>query len=133
MTFRVPEKFRLTTGPMRSDASFGNNGCFILKLKHGQDVRTIASEGMGWEHVSVSRTDRCPTWEEMCQVKDLFWDKDDCVVQFHPPESAYVNNHPYCLHLWRPMVAVLPMPDSILVGYAGMSAADAEKIAKGMK
>lgn len=76
----------------------------------------IASSGFGWEHVSVSRRDRCPTWDEMCLVKALFWDDDDCVIQHHPPCSEYVNNHPYCLHLWRPIDVSLPMPPSILVG-----------------
>ena len=114
--FHVPEKFRLTTGSWRSDASYGNNGVFLVKLKHGQDVRTIAGEGMGWEHVSVSRTDRCPTWEEMCFVKNLFWNDEDCVVQLHPPKSEYVNCHPYTLHLWRPIGQTIPMPPSIMVG-----------------
>ncbi len=131
--FHVPEKFRLRTGAMGSDESIGNNGMFIFKVAHGQTLRAIVSEGMGWEHVSVSRTDRCPTWPEMCQVKDLFWDEDDCVIQYHPPKSDYVNNHPYCLHLWRPIGIELPRPDSIFVGYAGMSAKDAKKMAEGMK
>jgi len=81
----------------------------------------------------VSRVDRCPTWEEMCLVKDLFWDDTDCVIQYHPSRSDYVNNHPYCLHLWRPIGIELPRPDSIFVGYAGMSAVDAKKLAEGMK
>ena len=41
------------------------------------------------------------SWEEMCRVKDIFWGEDECVVQFHPPKSEYVNLHPYCLHLWK--------------------------------
>ena len=36
--------------------------------------------------------------------------------QFHPPRSEYVNNHPNCLHLWKPVGAEFSMPDSILVG-----------------
>lgn len=132
MAFHVPEKFRvhLQGLPIVKDC---NNGAFICKLKHGQSLKVIASEGMGWEHVSVSRTDRSPTWEEMCQVKDMFWDKDDCVVQYHPSESEYVNNHPFCLHLWRPMSGWIRIPPSALVGYAGMSAKDAKRMAKGMK
>ena len=74
---------------------------------------------MGWEHVSVSRRDRCPTWDEMCLVKALFWDEEDCVIQYHPPRSEYVNNHPNCLHLWRPIGVSLPMPPSIMVGFKG--------------
>lgn len=55
----------------------------------------------GWEHVSVSLPRRCPTWDEMCLIKDIFWDEEECVVQFHPPRSQYVDTHPYCLHLWK--------------------------------
>ena len=63
----------------------------MANMKHQQKLRIIASDGFGWEHVSVSRRDRCPTWEEMCQIKALFWDEDDCVIQYHPPRSEYVN------------------------------------------
>lgn len=47
-------------------------------------VAIIASWGGGWEHVSVSLSNRCPTWEEMCMVKDIFWGEDECVIQFRP-------------------------------------------------
>lgn len=114
MAFHLPEKFRVRLrGYPAGDAG---NGAFICKGRHGQSLNVIASDGEGWEHVSVSRRDRCPTWEEMCQIKALFWDDDDCVIQYHPPKSEYVNNHSYCLHLWRPVGITLPMPDSILVG-----------------
>lgn len=66
-------------------------------------LRIISSGDLdpsGWEHVSVSLQFRCPTWEEMCWVKSLFWRKDETVVQFHPKISRYKNEHPYCLHMW---------------------------------
>jgi hypothetical protein len=69
-----------------------------------------------WEHVSVSRERRIPNWEEMCFGKRLFWDDDECVVQFHPPKSDYVNCHPRCLHLWRPVGGGFPTPPSMLIG-----------------
>lgn len=80
-----------------------DGGCGLLFL-HGTNskpAKVVFSWGGGWEHVSVSYPNRCPTWEEMCRVKDIFWNDHECVVQFHPPKSDYVNNHPYCLHLWR--------------------------------
>ncbi len=117
MGFKVPEKFRVRDGRIGSDASYGNNGAFVVRLQRGQEVFVIASDQLGWEHVSVSRKDRCPTWDEMCQVKSMFWGVDDCVVQYHPPESEYVNNHPFCLHLWRPVGVELPAPPSLMVGY----------------
>ena len=116
MAFNVPNKFRIREGMAGSTDAIGNNGAFAVKLKRGQEVFVIASDGMGWEHVSVSRRDRCPTWDEMCQVKDMFWGDEDCVVQFHPPRSEYVNCHAYCLHLWRQIGEEIQLPPSIMVG-----------------
>lgn len=118
MAFCVPEKYRLTEGPMASDASLGNNGAFLIPVKHGKRMlilQIIAAQGAGWEHVSV-RTTEMPAWSLMCMVKDLFWGPDDCVVQYHPPADEYVNNHPYVLHLWRPMDQEIPRPPLWLVG-----------------
>jgi hypothetical protein len=72
--------------------------------------------GSGWEHVSISLPNRCPTWDEMCRIKDMFWDEDEAVIQIHPPKSDYVNNHPYCLHLWKSKEKEQPLPPWILVG-----------------
>lgn len=115
MTFRVPNQYRVRAGMMASSDADGNNGAFIVRLKHGQRVQVVASDDGGWEHVSVSRQDRCPTWDEMCQVKALFWEPEDCVVQFHPARSQYVNLHQYCLHMWRPTDDVLMMPPKGMV------------------
>lgn len=118
MTFCVPEKFRVRAGPKATDERYGNNGAFILGLLHKQILFAIASDGEGWEHVSVSRKDRCPTWEEMCQAKDMFWGPEDCVIQFHPPKADYVNCHPFCLHLWRSTEHEQHRPPAIFVGPA---------------
>lgn len=64
----------------------------------------------GWDHVSVSYPDRCPTWDEMCMVKDIFFRDDECVAQYHPAKKDYVNLHPYCLHLWRCQDREIPKP-----------------------
>lgn len=57
----------------------------------------------GWEHVSVNLlSQKLPTWEEMCQIKDMFWSEDEMVVQIHPKKSEYVNLVE-ALHLWRPV------------------------------
>jgi hypothetical protein len=66
----------------------------------------------------VSRQDRCPTWEEMCAVKDLFWDHEDTVMQLHPPKSDWVSNHNFCLHMWRPVGVDIPRPPALMVGIA---------------
>ncbi len=104
MSFHVPHKYRIRSGPHASDDSYGNNGAFgfiVKSSKSRKPLYVIASDGEGWEHVSVSLPDRTPIWEEMSIIKKLFWDDEDLVVQFHPPRSKYVNNHPYVLHMWR--------------------------------
>lgn len=118
MTFKVPEGLRVDHGRFATKKSDGNNGAFVVDIKQGVRAMVIASDGMNWEHVSVSLpgVHRCPTWEEMCLVKSLFWDDDDCVMQLHPPLTEFVNNHQYCLHLWRPIGAEIPLPPSIMVG-----------------
>lgn len=75
-----------------------------------RSVTIVASWNGGWEHVSISMDKRCPTWDEMCMIKDIFWDKEECVVQYHPPKSVYVNNHPYCLHLWKKIGQEFQLP-----------------------
>lgn len=97
------------------------DGAYLIRIdsKDRRGLKIIATIGDAeypWEHVSVSREDRCPTWEEMCFVKDIFWREDECVVQFHPPKSAYVNRHLRCLHLWKWKEGAFPQPDSVLVG-----------------
>ena len=76
----------------------------------------VFSIGCDWDHVSVSLKHRCPTWEEMCTVKDIFFHEDEVAVQYHPAKKDYVNNHPYCLHIWRPQLEKMPLPPSVLVG-----------------
>lgn len=83
-----------------------------FRIRQVDSVLAIISSGerhgdedvAAWEHVSVSvypSAKRLPTWDEMAHVKDLFWAPDETVVQFHPPESEYVNVH-QVLHLWKP-------------------------------
>jgi hypothetical protein len=87
----------------------------------------IFSDGEGWEHLSVSlrkvvtrsmvkKVDRCPTWPEMCFLKNLFWKPNEVVVQYHPAMADYVNNHNWVLHLWKATGQEIPTPPSILVG-----------------
>lgn len=116
---------RLEVGRVRA-GFYGSNpgddfGAFVIKYR-GETLRIIASPGdaneeIPWEHVSVSLKNRCPHWEEMCFVKELFWDSEETVMQLHPPKSSWINNHAFCLHLWRPVKQEIPLPPSIAVGY----------------
>jgi len=112
---------------MGSDITYGNNGLFVgiqSEVSTHREIIVLASDGLGWEHVSLHIIDkqadkmRTPLWAEMCQIKDLFWDEEDVVVQYHPRKSEYVNNHPNVLHLWRKAGEDFPTPPKILVGIA---------------
>lgn len=95
----------------------GGNGLFMLPSpEDAQPLRIIAATGGGWEHVSVSRDDRMPSWTEMDYVARTFWQPHETVVQFHVPRTDHVNVHPNCLHLWRPTGKPVPRPPSVFVG-----------------
>jgi hypothetical protein len=118
---RKVEAGRYLRGDFGSPPNSGPDGAYQVQGPCGAALMIIANtasrDSDGWEHVSVSCKNRCPNWQEMNWVKDQFWNPDECVVQFHPPQSEYVNNHPYTLHMWRHIVMAFPMPPSILVGY----------------
>lgn len=114
MTFRLPKSKRI-----KAQAHLGYDelwASYLFKTGKG-NIMVIASFGEGWEHVSVSLSYRCPTWDEMCMIKDFFWGEEDTVVQYHPAKSEYINCHPYCLHLWRPINEETPHPPKGLVGW----------------
>jgi len=115
------EPYRKLDGPYGT--SEGEHDGFFFIRRGSLTLAAMATQGseeVPWEHVSIRvcahKGDRIPTWEEMCYVKSLFWDAEECVVQFHPPESDYVNNHPCVLHLWKPIGIEMPRPPSIAVG-----------------
>jgi len=111
------ERYRVRDGPNAS-RSMEDFGAFVIPGPCGQDLRVIASPGsleIPWEHVSISTPRRCPNWQEMCFIKDWFWDAEEIVMQLHPPRSRWINTHPYCLHLWRPTNDAIPLPPMIAV------------------
>lgn len=91
------------------------NGYFLIPFE-GRYYAVIISDGMGWDHVSVSLPNRIPGWSAMCFIKNTFFDENEAVVQFHPPKKDYINNHPHCLHLWKKQGYEFPLPNPIMVG-----------------
>lgn len=91
------------------------NGLFEVKID-GKTYNVICSNGGGWEHISVSNEKHIPSWRVMSKIKDLFFNDDEVVVEFHPAKKDYINNHNNCLHLWRYLDAEIPTPPSIFVG-----------------
>jgi len=98
-------------------AGDGTAGMFMIPSPIDQKpIAVVASSGEGWDHVSVSRPTRCPNWPEMEHIAALFFRDDETAMQLHVPASDHVNNHPFCLHWWRPHDMEIPRPDAIMVG-----------------
>lgn len=118
---KFPEQFR--KGFPRYPSKEGDPfGVFVIPnamAPKKRQLNVIACDGVetGWEHISVSVgiTRIPPSWEEMCFVKDLFWNEDECVVQFHPTKSDYINIHAGVLHMWKCVNQQFPMPPKIFV------------------
>lgn len=92
-------------------------GRFLLNSPiDGATLLVIASAGLDWDHVSVSRRNRCPNWPEMDYVKRLFFLPGETAMQLHVPVAEHISIHPTCLHLWRPHLVEIPRPPSIMVG-----------------
>ena len=93
----------------------GGCGHLYLNSVNAEPMAIVWSNGGGWEHVSVSYRRKTPTWDEMCRVKELFFNDDETVVQYHPCKSEYVNIHQHCLHLWRKCGENAELPPKIFV------------------
>jgi hypothetical protein len=95
-------------------------------------LQVIVSDDGGWDHVSVSVAGerRCPLWFEMAWVKDQFFMPDEAAMQLHPPHASYVNNHAFCLHLWRPQAETIPLPPPLMVGLPGLSPNDLARMTR---
>jgi hypothetical protein len=97
-------------------------GAFRLRYPEGTRVwltvivggeEAWEAEGMpppAWEHLSASCQNRCPDWVEICWLKSLFFEDDECCVQYHPARADYINNHNFVLHVWRLVGQPFPMP-----------------------
>jgi len=97
--YREKQPFWLQTDKAGAFRVFVNKRSFIVLA----GVENI--DGEKWEHVSVTPRNqkRCPTWEEMSAIKDMFFESEEEVVEYHPKSSQYANLHEFCLHLWKPV------------------------------
>lgn len=111
---------------VRYYGSAGDETCGVFRLPSPIDkamMSIVASSDGGWDHVSVSRKNRCPNWAEMEYVKRAFFADDETAMQLHVPTADHISNHPHCLHLWRPQKVEIPRPPAIFVGMAASASA----------
>lgn len=117
-------KYRDLAAEMNSFGRPGDerSGVFRININKNQQFLILASTAMGWEHVSVSIKkasqtirDRCPTWEEMKKIKEMFFLRDEWAIEYHPAVERNISISNYCLHIWRPQKIDLPIPPESMV------------------
>ena len=97
----------------------GDETCGVFSVPSPTDkasLMVVASAEGGWDHISVSRKNRCPNWPEMEHAKRLFFEDNETAMQLHVPAAEHLSFHPYCLHIWRPQMVAIPRPPQIFVG-----------------
>lgn len=92
-------------------------GFFIIPLNKDVAYQVKASNGSGWDHVSVSIANFrdlkgfTPSWTDMHNIGKLFFEPSEICVEIFPKEEDYVNDTDYVLHLWRATKDEMPMPN----------------------
>jgi hypothetical protein len=73
--------------------AFTKDGCNVWV------TRDLYKNGSVRWHLSISRTDRYPSWDEIKEARYALLPDDCTMAMLLPPKSEYVNLHPNCFHL----------------------------------
>jgi hypothetical protein len=77
----------------------------LLVFAHSSGMRVIVSvdqaPGERWLHVSCSYADHLPSWSDLKAVKTVFIGREAEAWQILAPESEWVDDMEYTLHLWH--------------------------------
>lgn len=66
-----------------------------------QELRALVSKQRGKWHLSVSRSERFPVWDEIKSARYALIPHDVTMVQVLPPPSEWINIPPNCFHLFE--------------------------------
>jgi len=69
----------------------------------------VSNDGGLW-HLSISRKDRLPNYDEVKYARYAYLPDDITVAQLFPPKTDFVNMHQFCLHLWELAAPELWLP-----------------------
>lgn len=59
-------------------------------------------------HLSIAHNRRYPTWDEIRDIRYALVPDEVMVAMFLPPRREYVNQHPYCFHLFEVIESEVP-------------------------
>ena len=96
-------KVIIEKGKLWNVTNIGNARGGFIKLPDSGTASVLWDRDGDYEHVSVSPMHkfRTPTWDDMCFLKDIFFEDEEECYQIHPAKSQYVNLMDNCLHIWR--------------------------------
>ncbi len=115
--FAVPPLWQQVECPVKSSYMFLSMS--RLKVVYGEEK----IEGMWWRHLSLSRQDRVPSYDDLTKVKSAFAGDHRAAVMVLPKKEEHINIHPNCLHLWWPVNEEhYPLPDFRLIDSEGRAA-----------
>jgi hypothetical protein len=60
----------------------------------------ISRQQVGW-HLSISRTNKLPSWEEVRDIRYALIPDEAVMAMILPPKSEYVNVHEFCFQLYE--------------------------------
>jgi hypothetical protein len=60
----------------------------------------VSQQAAGW-HLSISRPDRLPSWEEIRDARYALVPDEATMALLLPPRSEYVNVHEFCMQLYE--------------------------------
>lgn len=87
----------------------------LIAFVTGSQLKVIISgdveeDGNRWIHLSMSRPNRIPHWNDIKRVKSDFLGDETPAIQVFPPKDEWINHHEFVLHLWVNLDA-RPFPD----------------------
>ncbi|MBI9112426.1 hypothetical protein [Maridesulfovibrio ferrireducens] len=106
INFSVPaQPLKIFKGWKEKTSITAHAACFIHKsglivFSSVDDLQDGEGNESKWVHLSCSRKDRLPTWDDLKGVKKMFLGDEKEALQVFPKTEDYVNLHPFCLHLW---------------------------------
>lgn len=84
--------------PLRKHQRIFEHSLVPIRVIYSRSRSSV--DGSEWHHVSLSRRDRIPTWDEVMKVKNEFLGEEVEAYKVLPKKADYVNLHKYCLHFF---------------------------------
>ena len=92
---KLPKDFKEIKAPLPGQRLFLRfNGLRVIVSD------AVFGDGCLWRHVSMSHSNKLPSYKELCICKSIFCGDDRKAIQIFPKKSEHVNIHEYCLHLF---------------------------------